>query len=148
MCMGVLPARVSDWGCQIPWNWSHRPFWAVTCMPGIEPRVFGRTTSTPNLWAISLQPSPQILSVLATKCMNHRNLLVHITLTSDPSCKCTYTMSTKWGICVILVFSADTKGMRYNRQDLLLGLGGRGQPRSYPPSFFVKGSPWCLELSD
>lgn len=93
-------------------------------------------------------PFPQILPVLATKCMNHRNLLVYITLISDPLYKCTHTMSTEWRICVILFFSTDTKGMRYNRQDLLLGLGKRGQPRSYPPCFFVKRSPWCLELSD
>ena len=60
MCIGVLLACTSMWGCQIPWNWNyrqlqgHRP--SAMSGLGIEPRFSGRAL---HLWAIS--PTPLLL---------------------------------------------------------------------------------------
>lgn len=45
----LLPC-MSIWGCQKPWNWSHRVLWAVMWMQGVKLRSSGRVASALNHW--------------------------------------------------------------------------------------------------
>ena len=56
MSICVLPACMSAWGCQIPWNWSYRQVWTATWVLGIEPGSSGGAACVLNHWAISWAP--------------------------------------------------------------------------------------------
>ena len=59
ICIGVLPACMSVWGCQVLWNRSYGCLWAAMWMLGIEPWTSGEATSVLNCWATS--PAPWIV---------------------------------------------------------------------------------------
>jgi hypothetical protein len=37
MCIGVLLAQMSVWGCWVPWHWSYKQLYAVMWALEIEP---------------------------------------------------------------------------------------------------------------
>ena len=52
ICIGVLPACMSVWGYQIPWNRRYRQLWAASWLLGIKPWSSERAASALNHWAI------------------------------------------------------------------------------------------------
>lgn len=45
ICVGVLPACMSEWRCQIPKNWSYGQLWVAIWVLRIKPWFFGRASS-------------------------------------------------------------------------------------------------------
>lgn len=81
----VLPASMSVWGYQVPWNRSYSHLWATTWVLGIEPWSSERAANALNHWAIS---RPQALLTSGAMPRKHPAVFILIVLlqSSQPFC--------------------------------------------------------------
>ena len=66
LCTHILPACMSVWGCQIPWNRNYRQLRVAMQVTGIELRSSRKAANPLNCWDISPAPNQPFLIFHAT----------------------------------------------------------------------------------